>query len=72
MIILNPTDKEISVSIEGITYTVAPLGEISSVPVEHAMYWQTKLHNFIKIKDEVKKISEKIKEVIEEKVDKSK
>lgn len=52
MKIINPTDKDISVQIKGVKYTVAAYGELNDVRREHAEYWQTMLHPFLKVEED--------------------
>jgi hypothetical protein len=52
MRVINPTDSIIEVSINGNPYVLPANGEISGVPVEHALYWKSRLHGFIVIREE--------------------
>lgn len=62
MIVKNPTDKEISVTIKGSTYTVPANGENSNVNDEHAVHWKTHIHHFIELKQgsDVKETTEEV------------
>lgn len=64
MKVINTIDKEISVKIKGVSYTLPALGELHNVPQEHAEYWKGSLHNFIKImKDDKVKSENEVSEV---------
>lgn len=52
MRIINPTDSAIEVSIEGTKYVLPAEGELSGVRIEHALYWKSKLHSFLIIKED--------------------
>lgn len=52
MIVKNPVDSEISIQYKGTVYTVPANGEKSGIPAEVAIFWQSKIHNFITIADE--------------------
>lgn len=61
MIVQNPTDLDIKVSIDGVEYFVGPQDEISNVPEQAANYWKTKLHEFLIVLPDtevVKKVTE--------------
>ena len=49
--ITNPTENEISVSIFGHKYTLAP-GASMTIRSEDAEYWKNQLHQFIVIEEE--------------------
>lgn len=69
MIVRNPTEVQISVTIKGTTYEIEPKGSIMGVPEEHAVEWRTSTHQFIVIEPEdVAEVVEKVKEIIEEEV----
>ena len=53
MKIINPTGSDISVVVGGLPYTVKKGSYITGVKREHAIYWQTKLHGFLIVKEEV-------------------
>lgn len=62
MKIINPENVEISVKVEGVTYTLPALGELTNVPEKHARYWQENLHKFLILrKDEPVKVEETVK-----------
>jgi hypothetical protein len=52
MRVINPTDSIIEVTISGKRYVLPANGEISGVRVEHALYWKSRLHNFIIVQEE--------------------
>jgi len=72
LIVINPTDKDISVQIKGTVYSVDANGQLSGVPKEIAEYWKDRTHNFITVEAEgevvgvTKKIDEQVKEVTED------
>lgn len=71
--VINPTDSDITVTVEGHTYTVEAKGKVQ-VEESAAAYWKEKLHNFILIeaasqeeeKVEKKEVKEKEKPKKEE------
>lgn len=48
--VINPTDSDITVTIEGHTYTVEAKGTVEAEE-GHANYWKSKLHNFLLIEE---------------------
>ena len=72
--VINPTDKVITVSIEGVEYSVEGKGKVE-VEKSHADYWVGKLHQFLLVEEvsekaEPKKEEEKKEEKKEKKEDK--
>ncbi len=47
MILFNPTENHIKVQIFGVEYEIEPKGKSRDIPEEVAIYWRTKLHNFL-------------------------
>lgn len=74
MKLINPIDKDLSVQIRGVNYSIEAKGYLSNISKEDAKYWQEHIHNFLIIEDgssakkeEVKKevpVIEEVKEVI--------
>lgn len=57
MKVLNPTEAEITVQIQGIQYTVPAAkegkeGVLPNVPEKHAEYWKFKLHEFLILEED--------------------
>ena len=50
--VVNPSEFDISVVINGVPYTVLSKSELSNVPEESALYWKKSLHNFLQILDD--------------------
>jgi len=67
MIVNNPTDKDITVKLKGVIYSVKAKDSLSNVPKEQALYWKG-LHNFLILSDETKKVAETatVEEPVEE------
>jgi hypothetical protein len=69
MVVTNPTDQDITVSIKGNEYFVAANSSISGVKESHADYWKNMLHNFIEVSPEkapkVETPKVEVKDVIE-------
>ena len=49
MKIINPTTSKIEVIIHGNNYSIEPLGVLTNVPPEDALYWKTNLHLFMEV-----------------------
>jgi len=61
MVITNPTDKDITVSIEGQMYTVEANSSTSGIREKHAIHWVEQLHNFLVISPEkAKEVAPKV------------
>lgn len=69
MIVTNPTNKDISVVILGVEYTVPAKGSISGVSQETAYYWQNKLHGFLIVENESESTKKDIKAKVQEIID---
>jgi hypothetical protein len=69
MIIQNPIDKEIRVTIFGVEYVLPANGELKNIPDNVAEYWFKELHEFLIVKEDSKQatIVEAIKEEIKSK-----
>lgn len=52
MKVINPINKEIKVKLFGTDYTIKAEGELTGVPIEHARYWQGRLHHFLVVEEE--------------------
>lgn len=67
MILKNPTNAELAIKFNGIEYTL-PGYDQKEFPNEVAVYWRTKLHQFLEVVKEPKaKVTEvKVPEVIVE------
>lgn len=52
MKVINPTDKQLTVTIAGTEYTVEPKDVLKNVPEEAAVYWKDKLHNFLLLEED--------------------
>jgi len=69
MIVKNPTESKIEVTILGVDYSVDAKGEVS-VPNQVAAYWKNRLHSFLEISEEVKEVEKVVKVEKVEKVEK--
>lgn len=49
MIIKNPTNLNLAVTIKGVDYVLGAQSERKGIPAEHAEYWKVHLHNFIEV-----------------------
>jgi hypothetical protein len=67
MILVNPTDNDITVKIEGIEYTAPANGGVE-LPEAHAKYWKERLHSFMELAEDAPK-EKKIDAPVEEKVE---
>lgn len=65
MIVKNPTDKDVTVMLKGVNYTVKANDILSGVPEEQALYWKG-LHNFLTLSEEAKMVETTPKEVKED------
>lgn len=52
MKIINPTDRDISCRIKGVSYVVEAKGALSGVPMEHAKHWKEMIHSFIVLQED--------------------
>lgn len=66
--VINPTDSDISVVVNGHSYTVEAKGTVAVEEVD-AAYWKEKLHNFLLI-DEIKAEKAEKEEKVEVKEEK--
>ncbi len=74
MKVVNPTQNDISVQIEGTRYDVEANGSINGVSDSHAKHWKENIHQFIElvsetpesIKEEVEKIINEVADIAEE------
>lgn len=64
MVVTNPTDAEITVSIESQMYTVGANSSLENVREKHAIYWKEQLHNFLEISEEKPKSTVAIKPAV--------
>ena len=64
MIVNNPTDKDITVKLKGVTYTVKANDSLSNVPDKQALYWK-ELHNFLTLKETANVVETIPEEVVE-------
>jgi len=71
MIVINPLDEEITVTLSGNVYTVPAKGQVKGVPVRDALYWKDSLHNFLTLQEEISTVTKpmeeetKVEEVVE-------
>ena len=69
MKIINPTESKLEVIIRGTNYSIEPNGTLNNISAEDALYWKSKLHEFLIVSQDDKiepKVVEKVEEVIEE------
>lgn len=66
MVVTNPTELDLVVSVEGNVYTLPAKESISGVKESHAEYWKEHIHQFIEVSPEVKK---EVKETAPKKVE---
>lgn len=52
MKLYNPTKNKISVTIQGVDYTIGAEAELKGIPQVHAEYWKVHLHQFLEISEE--------------------
>lgn len=68
MVVTNPTDQDINVSIKGTDYFLAANSSIKGVKESHAIYWKNSLHQFLIVSPETKEV-EKVEKTAEVKVE---
>ncbi len=62
MILRNPTDSDLTIKFNGIEYSLGANAE-KEIPDDVAVYWRTKLHQFLQVvKPEVKEVEVVVKE----------
>jgi hypothetical protein len=66
MKIVNPTDSDVYVVIEGTEYSIPARGEITGVKEEHAFHWKKRVHGFLQVQPEPKAEKPKVEEAVEE------
>lgn len=63
MIVKNPTENKIGIVYKGDTYEVEAKSELKDVPAEVALHWKTKVHAFVDVFEDIKKVIREVAEV---------